>query len=52
MYNIVISNYEEREKEIMVENAGLRGFLQDFCHLIAQKIDIGLPLVSSYYHFT
>ena len=27
MYNIVISNYEEHEKELMTENAGLRGLL-------------------------
>lgn len=27
MYNIVISNYEDHEKELMTENAGLRGLL-------------------------
>lgn len=45
MYNIVISNYEEHEKEIMMENSGLRSLLQDFYRLIVQKMNIEQKMV-------
>jgi hypothetical protein len=38
MYNIVISNYEEREKEIMQENAILRQIIFDSYESIIEKI--------------
>lgn len=38
MYNIVIKNYEAREKEIMQENSFLRQLVYDFYNLIDQKI--------------
>ena len=42
MYNIVISNYEDHERELMAENAGLRGMLFDIFHLVNQKSDSSL----------
>jgi X breakpoint 2-interacting protein len=38
MFNIVIKNYEAREKEIMQENSFLRQLLYDCYHSIDQKI--------------
>lgn len=39
MYNIVISNYEDHEKELMGENAGLRDLLFKVYTLLNQKCD-------------
>lgn len=39
MYDIVVSNYEEREKEILQENAYLRQLLYDFYRAILAKLN-------------
>jgi hypothetical protein len=45
MYNIVLANYEEQSKEVMMENAGLRQLLFDFFRFVASKAGEGQDLL-------